>query len=74
MESSKTNAGIIALLSTRGWVSLRQFALLTDVSYPTAVRLADEGKVKTYKVGGIRRVDADELARFLKEGNAKDTN
>lgn len=68
----KNNANAVALLSTRGWVSLRQFATLAGVSYPTALRLAEKGEVKTVRVGAIRRVNADELHRFLKEGNATD--
>lgn len=60
----------IAALASRGWVSLRQFAKIIDISYPTAMRMKDSGKVSTIRVGGIHRVYSTEVKRFLEEGNA----
>lgn len=59
-------------LHTHGWVSLNGFAVLIGVAYPTALRMADRGDVKTIPVGGIRRVYADEVFRFLSNGNSPD--
>lgn len=78
MDSSKTKAktkrGVeptsgIAQLASQGWVSLRQFAFLINVSYPTALAIKKRGEVKVVPVGGINRVYAKEVERFLIEGN-----
>ena len=69
MPSSTTTSNEIAALSLRGYVSLRQFAKIIDVSYPTAVKLMKEGKVDGIKVGGITRIYANEVNRYLLEGN-----
>ncbi len=72
MDSSKPSSAL-ATLATRGWVSLRQFATLIGVSYPTVLRLKDRGAVKTVLVGSIYRVYNDEATRFLAEGNHPST-
>ncbi len=59
----------LAALATRGWVSLRQFANIAGVSYPTVCRMRDRGNIQTTQVGGIFRVNADEVKRFLRDGN-----
>ena len=59
-----------AALVSRGYVSLRQFSKIIGVSYPTATKMNNEGKVKGIRVGGITRIYSDELHRYLTEGNA----
>lgn len=68
-EKSKQRKELASLLS-RGWVSLRQFAKIIGVSYPTAQRMKNNGDVKVVKVGGVHRVYSDEVKRFLRDGNA----
>jgi len=56
-------------LSTQGWVSLKKAAILIGVSYPTALKLKNEGLLQVIKVGGTHRVYASEIQRYLREGN-----
>lgn len=56
-------------LNTRGWISLRQFAALIDVSYPTGLAMVNRGSVNAIRVGGIWRIYAIEVKRFQHEGN-----
>lgn len=56
-------------LEKHRWVSLRQFAQIIGVSYPTALKLHRSGKVSVLDVGGIHRVYEPEVMRFLQEGN-----
>ncbi len=64
----------LAKLATQGWVSLRQFSTIVGVSYITACKMRDNRNIAVIKVGGIYRVTADEVRRFLKEGNLKQEN
>ncbi len=57
-------------LRQRGWVSLRQFAILIGVSYPTAFAMRARGQVIAIRVGAIWRVYTSEVRRFMTEGNA----
>lgn len=50
-------------------VPLKQFADILGVTYQTALRYRDEGKVAVLKIGGRFFVTRSELDRFLKEGN-----
>lgn len=61
-----------AQLSSKGWVSLNQFAKLpgVEVSYPTALKMRDRGDVRGLMVGGVYRIYAKEVNRFLRHGNA----
>ena len=52
----------------RGWVSLRQFAQVADISYPTALRWCRLKMIVWEPHGGTKRVYQDELARYLREG------
>jgi hypothetical protein len=71
MASNSNNVNHIAKLATRGWVSLSGFAIIADMSYPTAIKLANEGKLLAIPVGGAKRVYRQEVERFLREGNYK---
>jgi len=57
-------------LASRGWVSLSQFAGIAEVSYPTAMKMREKGEIRAVRVGGIWRIYMDEVRRFLREGNA----
>lgn len=68
-----SNSNELARLASRGWTSLLGFSKIADVSYPTAMAMAKRGEVRVTQVGGVRRVYADEVQRFLREGNVKGT-
>jgi excisionase family DNA binding protein len=53
----------------RNYVTLRKFAQIVELSYPTCLKLAKSGKVVAVKVGGNYRIYEDEVRRFLKQGN-----
>lgn len=74
MTSSQTTkkSKSIAELASRGWVSLSQFTILADISYPTALKLVNTGKLESVRVGGVIRVYQEEVHRFLKHGNKKE--
>lgn len=65
MPSKASNT--VAQLSA-GWVSLNKAAKLLGISYPTATRLRQQGRIKTIRIGGVFRVYADELRRIMREG------
>jgi len=65
------DAGLIARLSTRGWISLREFAGLIGVTPVTVYAMRDRGEVETVRVGYIYRVYSDEVRRFMQEGNKR---
>lgn len=58
-------------LAREGWVSLSGFAEVVGISYPTALKLANQGKVVITPVGGVKRVYQEEVLRFMREGNFK---
>ena len=69
LSSSQT---AFAQLSSKGWVSLNQFAKLpgVEVSYPTALRMKARGDIRGVMVGGVYRIYAKEVHRFMRHGNA----
>ncbi len=69
MTSSNRQEASLAQAISRGWTSLRKFAWIIDVSYPTVCKMRDRGDFRIIKVGGIYRVSFDEIKRFLREGN-----
>jgi len=72
MDSLTQKTKAIQELASRGYISLSKFALLAGVSYPTALKLAKDGKVETTQVGSVYRVYTDEVHRFLREGNRQE--
>ncbi len=50
-------------------LSLSQFATLIGKSYPTVLAMKKRNQIRTIRVGGINLVTADEIDRFLVEGN-----
>ncbi len=71
MTSSKAQ-NAFAQLASRGWVSLNQFSKLPgiEVSYPTALKMKARGDIRGLMVGGVYRIYAKEVKRFLRKGNA----
>ena len=68
-SSDQTTSKELAALALQGWVSLNQFAKIVGISYPTASKLIKENKLDAIPVGGINRIYATEVKRFLREGN-----
>jgi len=68
--SSETMRSIVSL-SSRGWVSLRRFALIVGVTMQTIHTWRKAGRFEAIKVGERYRVYTAEVQRFLKEGNRK---
>jgi hypothetical protein len=57
-----------AALKARGWVALRDFCTIADVSYPTGLKWCKLKMINFIQVGGTKRIYAEEIERFLKEG------
>ncbi len=51
-------------LAERGFTSLNGAACLINVSYPTILAMRDRGDITVIKVGGIFRVNEDEILRL----------
>lgn len=56
-------------LKGRNWVSLKQFAIVAEMSYQVCLKLVWSGKIRAIKVGGTYRIYEEEVRRFLREGN-----
>lgn len=69
-SSSVSSTSGVDHLRQRGWVSLRQFAALIGVSYPTVLKMRKRDEVIAQRVGGTWRVYTGEVRRFMLEGNA----
>lgn len=72
----KSPVSIIRKLETSGYLSLAQFvdylklnAPEASVSYPTALKLVNSGKIQGRKVGGVCRIGRREIERWVSEGN-----
>src|SRR3954468_10953212 len=61
----------LALARDRGWVSLRDFCKIADVTYPTALRWCKLDMINFVQVGGVKRIYEEELARFIQHGTLK---
>lgn len=59
---------LILAAKERGWVTLRQFTEIADITYMTALRWCKLGMIQYVQVGGHRRVYEEEIARFLQYG------
>jgi len=70
VSSSVSSTSGLDHLRKRGWVSLRQFAVLIGVSYPTALKMRARDQVIAQRVGSVWRVYTTEVRRFMQEGNA----
>jgi hypothetical protein len=58
----------LEVLQRRGWVTLRDFSKIANVSYPTVNRWARLEMVRFVQVGGQKRVYEEEIRRFLEFG------
>lgn len=63
-------------LGKRGWLSLNEFVKYLKaehpdhyVSYPTALSMVREGKIRALTVGSTYRIYQEEVTRYLREGN-----
>jgi hypothetical protein len=59
---------LVEAAKERGWVTLRQFTEVADITYMTALRWCKLGMINYVQVGGQRRIYEEELARFLAYG------
>lgn len=66
-----SKASNLATRLSAGWVSLSQAAKLIGISYPTATRLRQQGRIKTIRIGGVFRVYTDEIKRIMREGTSE---
>ena len=62
------NRNPYAQLRSKGWITLREFALIAGVSYPTALRWAKMRMIRFNQVGGHKRVYTEEVERFKLHG------
>lgn len=72
----KSRSSSIRQLEMQGYLSLNGFvdylhnhAPEAAISYPTAVKLVSDGKIKARRVGGMWRVGREEIERWISEGN-----
>jgi len=63
-------------LAKKGWLSLNELVkyLKQDhpehyISYPTALSMVKEGKIRVITVGSTYRIYLEEITRFIREGN-----
>jgi excisionase family DNA binding protein len=69
---------LVYTLETRGYLSLNKFVKYLKanhpeayVSYPTACKLVEEGKLGARRVGSQWRVSQAEAKRWIAEGNGE---
>lgn len=67
-EGVKTPSPSFQTPKDRGWISLRQFAELREVTYHTVLRWVFEERVHVIQVGGQKRIYEDEIAYQLTNG------
>jgi hypothetical protein len=60
---------LIDLLSSQGWLYLKQAAILLDLTYHEAKQLVKNGDLVGVPVGKNTRIYTDEIARFRRYGN-----
>lgn len=72
----KSQATLLLQLETAGYLSLNQFVSYLQqyqphaaVSYPTAVKLVRDGKIKANRIGNQWRILRREVERWVSEGN-----
>lgn len=72
----KSRVSVLRKLETAGYLSLNQFvdylasyAPEASISYPTALKLVTEGKIKARRVGSMWRIGRGEIERWVSEGN-----
>lgn len=53
----------------KSYVTLNQLSGILGVTYRTARRYVDAGKIQGVKVGGQYRIYEEEIRRFLESGN-----
>ena len=66
-----SKASNLATQLSAGWVSLSKASKLIGISYPTAVRLRQQGRIRTIRIGGVFRVYTDEIKRIMREGTSE---
>ena len=67
----KSKGSDFSSMRNRGWVSLRDFCKIADVTYPTALRWCKLDMILFVQVGGTKRIYEEEIARFIQHGTLK---
>lgn len=62
------NLPALASIIGRNYVTLKQFAILLDVTYQTPLRWIRQGKLKPVRVGKSWRIYEEEIRRFISSG------
>ncbi len=70
-EPSSGKPRTLGEMRNRGWVSLRDFCKIADVTYPTALRWCKLDMIQFVQVGGTKRIYEEEIARFIQHGTLK---
>lgn len=58
----------LSQIKTEGWVSLRQFLQIANITYPTGRRWVKWKMIKSVRRGHTICIMASEIKRFLEEG------
>lgn len=58
-------------LIQKQFLSLRQFAEIIGISYPTALKYKKDERICTVQVGKREMIPVGEVSRFMTEGNLK---
>ena len=67
-EESKDSSHSDLRKPVTGWVSLREFAQIARVSYPTVTRWTKLKMINFTQVGGQKRIYEEEIRRFIENG------
>jgi len=67
-QGKQTDSAEFGGLKNRGWVTLRDFAKIADVTYVTVLRWVKLEMINVKQNGGFKRVYQDEIARYLRDG------
>lgn len=60
----------MAMLSLTGFVDyLRDNFPTMSISYPTALKLVKAGAIRSIRVGGVYKINMEEVKRFASQGN-----
>lgn len=67
LDHELNSTGYLSLSKAVKW--LKEYRRASSVSYPTALRLIKQEKLKAIRIGNIWRIYKNELDRFVAHGN-----
>ena len=68
LDHELQSVGYLTLAKTIKW--LKAYHPKASISYPTALRMIDDNRLLSVKIGGQHRLNIQELRRFVEHGNA----